>query len=53
MSLLLIINTLLAASLPVNVDRGRQLFVDDYVIESTDLVRTVHKPQKSAKNEKS
>lgn len=46
MSFFLLVNAFLAAALPVNVDRGRQLFVDDCLVESTDLVRTVHKPQK-------
>lgn len=27
----------------VNINVGRQLFVDDFLIESTDMVRTVHK----------
>ena len=28
----------------VNVDRGRQLFVDDFLIENTNLTRTYHRP---------
>ena len=30
----------------INVSRGRQLFVDDFLIEQTDLVPTYHEPQK-------
>ncbi|WP_459554328.1 glycosyl hydrolase family 32 [Lacunimicrobium album] len=34
--------------LPIN--RGRQLFVDDFLIESTDLVRTFHNAEKYTEN---
>ena len=34
----------------VNVDRGRQLFVDDFLIEQTDLNRTYYAAKKSADN---
>ncbi|MFI4912179.1 MAG: glycosyl hydrolase family 32 [Sedimentisphaeraceae bacterium JB056] len=30
----------------INIDIGRQLFVDDFLIESTDLRRSYHKPEK-------
>ena len=30
---------------PISIDAGRQLFVDDYLIHSTTLVRTSHKPK--------
>ena len=33
---------------PINV--GRQLFVDDFLIESTTLTRRFHRPQKSEHN---
>lgn len=34
----------------IPIDVGRQLFVDDFLVESTDLTRTFHKPQKYAGN---
>lgn len=30
----------------INIDVGRQLFVDDFLIESTDLLHTYHMPEK-------
>ena len=30
---------------PVPIDAGRQLFVDDYLVSSTSLTRTFHKPR--------
>jgi hypothetical protein len=33
------------AELPISIDVGRQLFVDDYLIESTSLQRPFHKPR--------
>lgn len=35
---------------PVNIDIGRQLFVDDYLISRTDLKRTWHHPVKFEDN---
>jgi hypothetical protein len=34
----------------IPVDVGRQLLVDDFLIESTDLVRRFHRPEKYAQN---
>ncbi len=34
----------------IPIDVGRQLFVDDFLIEETDLKRTFHYPEKYAKN---
>jgi len=34
----------------IPIDVGRQLFVDDFLIERTDLVRTFHMPEKFAGN---
>ncbi len=34
----------------IDINIGRQLFVDDYLISSTNLVRCWHKPKKSDKN---
>jgi hypothetical protein len=34
----------------IPIDVGRQLFVDDFLIESTELVRTFHYPEKYAGN---
>lgn len=34
----------------IPVDTGRQLFVDDFLIESTDLTRTFHTAKKHAGN---
>lgn len=34
----------------IPIDVGRQLFVDDFLIEETDLVRTFHYPEKYAEN---
>ena len=34
----------------ISVDVGRQLFVDDFLVEGTSMVRTWHKPQKDARN---
>lgn len=31
------------------IDKGRQLFVDDFLIESTDMERVAHRPQKVGK----
>jgi hypothetical protein len=36
------------AIIPINV--GRQLFIDDFLVESTDLHRTFHMPEKYADN---
>lgn len=35
---------------PICIDRGRQLFVDDYLIADTDLWRTFHRPAVDAAN---
>ncbi|MCQ2118429.1 MAG: exo-alpha-sialidase [Bacteroidales bacterium] len=35
-----------AAQAQISIDNGRQLFVDDLVVESTDLQRTWHHPEK-------
>ena len=34
----------------INIDVGRQLFVDDFLIEKTSLSRVFYSPQKSDKN---
>ncbi len=34
----------------IPIDKGRQLFVDDFLIESTDLQRTFHQARKHEKN---
>lgn len=34
----------------IKIDIGRQLFVDDFLIESTDLVRHFHKPRMHPRN---
>jgi hypothetical protein len=40
----------LPAPAVVSIDTGRQLFVDDYLVESTTLVRRFHQPEWHAKN---
>lgn len=34
----------------IPVDVGRQLFVDDFLVQETSMTRTWHKPQKDARN---
>lgn len=34
-----------ASKMPINIDTGRQLFVDDYLVFQSTLVRNFHKPR--------